>query len=189
MKTATFPEGIFVALVFSFLSSIVFFSLSSLFSTSIVIHLLISGLTFSYILYLLSRSKERVGRIMVITLWFISIISLWFVWPPITLFILGHLITIWLVRSLYFYSSLISSLTDLALNGFSIGFAFLVASHTNSLFLTLWCFFLSQALFVMIPKNIKKSASNKSISFDNDDNFQRSYRAAETAVRQLSTTQ
>ncbi|MFW5450616.1 MAG: hypothetical protein ACKE9I_03360, partial [Methylophagaceae bacterium] len=83
----------------------------------------------------------------------------------------------------------ISSLTDLALNGFSVAFAFLVASHTNSLFLTLWCFFLSQALFVIIPKNIKKSALNKSTSFDNDDNFQHSYRAAETAVRQLSTKQ
>jgi len=186
MKTATFAEGIFFALITSLVSSVLLFSLSSLFSSSVLIHLIISGITLGYILYLLSRSKERIGRVIVVTTWFIGITCLWFAWPPITLFILGHVISIWLIRSLYFYSSLISSLMDLTLNSFSVAIAFAVASHTNSLFLTLWCFFLSQALFVMIPKSISKSTTNTSKHFNNQDDFQQSFRAAEAAVRQLS---
>jgi len=184
MKTTTFLEGVFVALIISFVSSILLLVLSSLFSGSVLIHLLISGMTLAYLVYLLSRSKERIGRVVVITAWLIGVFSLWIAWPPLTLFILGHLISIWLVRSLYFYSSLVSSLMDLALNAFSIAIAFSVASHTNSPFLTLWCFFLTQALFVMIPKSIQSSASDTP---KNEADFQQSYRAAQAAVRQLST--
>lgn len=189
MKTATFAEGILLALLTSLVSSVLLFSLSSLFSSSVLIHLIISGITLGYILYLLSRSKERVGRVIFITTWLIGITCLWFAWPPLTFFILGHVISIWLVRSLYFYSSLVSSLMDLALNCFSVAIAFAVASHTNSLFLTLWCFFLSQALFVMIPKSISKSTRNTSTHLNNHDDFQQSFRVAEAAVQQLSNKQ
>ncbi|NOQ94317.1 MAG: hypothetical protein GQ547_06745 [Methylophaga sp.] len=188
MKQATFFEGVFIALIVGFISSVLLFTLSSFFPTNILIRFLISGISFAYLLYLLTRSNERVGRVSVVTIWFISMTTLWFSWPPITLFILGHLLSIWLVRSLYFYSSLISSFADLALNSISVVIAFVVASHTNSVFLTLWCFFLIQALFVMIPRSIQKSTSNTSTPFNNDD-FQHSYRAAEAAVRQLSTPQ
>ncbi len=187
MKTATFFEGIFVALVLSFISSVVLFTLSSFFPISILIRMIITGITFAYILYLLSRSKECVGRVTVVIVWFIGTTILWFAWPPITLFILGHLTAIWLVRSLYYYSNLLSALSDLALNYFSVAIAFVVAGHTNSMFLTLWCFFLIQALFVLIPKSLnKKSTTNSTTPFKNDDDFQHAYRAAETAVRTLS---
>ena len=189
MKSSSLFEGVFVALISSFIGSVVYFSLSSLFSDSFLIRLLISGLSFGYILYLLSRSKERTGRITVIAVWTISVISLWFIWPSITLFVLMHLIAIWLVRSLYFYSSLFSSIADLVLNGFSVAIAFWAAGHTGSLFLTIWCFFLTQALFVLIPTHIKKTISNTSPSLKNEDEFQHAYRAAEAAVRKLSTNQ
>ena len=185
MKTSTLFEGIIVALVGSFVGSVLYFALSSLFSDSFLIRLLISGLSFGYIVYLLSRSKERIGRITVITVWSVMVIALWLIWPPVTLFILMHLVAIWLVRSLYFYSSLFSSLADLALNGFSDAIALWAASHTGSLFLTIWCFFLTQALFILIPTGIKKTTS----TISNEDDFQHAYRAAETAVRKLSTNQ
>jgi hypothetical protein len=187
MKSSTLFEGIVVALIGSFIGSIIYYALSSLFSDSFLIRLLISGLSFGYILYLLNRSKERIGRITVIAVWSVSVISLWFIWPPITLFILMHVIAIWLVRSLYFYSNLFSSLADLALNGLSIAIAFWAAGHTGSLFLTIWCFFLTQALFVLLPTSIKKSTPDSAMSFKNEDEFQKSYRAAEAAVRKLST--
>lgn len=187
MKTATFFEGVFVALVLSFISSVVLFTLSSIFPINILIRIIITGITFAYILYLLSRSKERIGRIVVIIVWFISMTALWFSWPPITFFILAHLTAIWLIRSLYYYSSLFSAVGDLALNYFSVAVAFVVAGHTNSMFLTLWCFFLIQALFVMLPKSLKKKTTVKSPAcFKSDDEFQHAYRAAEAAVRTLS---
>ena len=185
MKSSTLFEGIFVALISSFVGSVFYFSLSSVFSDSFLIRLLISGLSFGYILYLLSRTNERIGRISVMAIWSVSVITLWFIWPTITVFVLMHLIAIWLVRSLYFYSSLFSSLADLALNGFSVVVALWAASHTGSLFLTIWCFFLTQALFVLLPTSIKKSTPPT--PFKNEDEFQHALRAAETAVHKLST--
>ncbi len=186
MKTATFFEGVFIALLISFISSVLLFTLSSFFPANILIRGLISGISIAYIIYLLSRSHEQVGRIIVMIVLLISIITLWLTWPSITFFILGHMIIIWLVRCLYFYSSLVSSLADLALNGSSLFIALAVASHTDSLFLTLWCFFLIQALFVLIPKNIPKPNSSSSISVNNEEEFQQSFRAAQAAVQQLS---
>ena len=189
MKPSTLFEGIIVALIGSFVGSIIYYALSSLFSDSFLIRLPISSLSFSYILYLLNRSKERIGHITVIAVWTVSVISLWFIWPPITFFILMHAIAIWLVRSLYFYSSLFSSIADLALNGLSIAIAFWVAGHTGSLFLTIWCFFLIQALFVLLPTTMKKPTSSVSMTFKNEDEFHHAYQAAEAAVRKLSANQ
>jgi len=189
MKNATLFEGIIVALIASFVGSVVYFALSSLFADSILIRLLISAITFAYLLYLLSRSKERIGRMTIITLYFVIVIAMWFFWPPISLFILAHLIAIWLVRSIYFYSSLLSSLADLALNSFSVAIAFWVVSHTGSLFLMLWCFFLTQALFVLIPSSIQPENSSDSANIDNDADFQRAYKVAQAAVHKLSSTQ
>jgi len=185
MKSSTLFEGIVVALIGSFVGSVVYFALSSLFSDSLLIRLLISVLNFAYIIYLLKRSRDRIGRITVIAAWSVMTISLWVLWPSITLFILLHLIAVWLIRSLYFYSSIFSSLADLALNGLSIAIAFWAASHTGSLFLTIWCFFLTQSLFVLIPSNIRENTKPTS-SLNNEDKFQYSYRAAEAAVRKLS---
>ena len=52
MKTATFLEGITVALISSFIGSVAYFALSLLFADSVVIRLIISGLSLAYILYL-----------------------------------------------------------------------------------------------------------------------------------------
>ena len=189
MKKATFVEGIFVALISSFIGSVAYFTLSLLFADSIIIRLIISGLSLAYILYLLTRSNEHIGRITVIVLWSIITTTTWFFWPPAIAFIVIHLGAIWLVRSLYFYSSIFSSLADLCLNVLSIAIALWTASHTGSLFLTLWCFFLTQALFVMIPTSIKPSTNNNSSNLNSEDDFQRAYRVAQSAVRKLSTNQ
>lgn len=189
MKTPTLFEGILVAVISSFVGSLGYWILSALFANSLLIKLMISGLTLAYLLYLLSRSKDRVGRVSVVTLWSLMTISLWLFWPSITIFILFNLIAIWLVRSLYFYSSLFSSLADLALNGASVAIALGAASHTGSLFLTLWCFFLSQALFVLIPNTIQQKTTHLFAIIDNDADFNRAYQSAEAAVRKLSINQ
>jgi hypothetical protein len=188
MKNLTFLNGVFVALISSFIGSLAYFILSSLFADNVVIRLVISGLSTAYIFYLLNKSNERLGRIIVVTIWSVITISTWLFWPPAAFFVLIHLVSIWLIRSLYFYSSLFSSLADLALIILGVAVAFWTASHTNSLFLTIWCFFLSQALFVMIPRSMKTSKTKTSINNSAAD-FQHAYRAAESAVRKLSSQQ
>lgn len=187
MKNTTFFDGILVALVTSLVGTAAYYSLSWLLADNIVIRLLISGLGLVYVLYLLNRSNEKIGRITVIAAWSVITIVTWLVWPPAPLFILINLAAIWLIRSLYFYSSLFSSLADLALMATSIAIAFWSGSHTGSLFLTLWCFFLTQALFVFIPSSIK-STKNSSVANKNSD-FKHAFKTAEAAVQKLSTHQ
>jgi hypothetical protein len=188
MKKVRFWEGVVVALIGSAFGSIGFFGLSFLFSEDGAIRLLISGLAIAYIIYLLSRSQERIGRITAILIWFILLVMLWLFYPPLTLFVVFHVLAIWLVRSLYCYASLFSSLADLVLNALSIASAFWALHHTSSLFLTFWCFFLVQALFVYIPTGgIKHPTLDKAAIPNSESDFKRAYQTAEAAVRKLST--
>lgn len=187
MNKVTFWDGVVIALLGSSIGSIGFFALTFLFSEDGAIRLLISGLAFAYILYLLSRSRERIGRITVMSIWFILLVMLWLFYPSLTLFVVFHVLTIWLVRSLYGYASLFAALADLGLNALSITFAFWALHHTGSLFLTLWCFFLAQALFVYIPTGIKRPNSDKAVIPNSESDFKRAYQTAESAVRKLST--
>jgi hypothetical protein len=187
MKKITFWNGVVFALLGSLIGSIGFFALTFLFSEDCAIRLLTSGLALAYILYLLLNSQERTGRITVLGAGIILWIMLWIIYPPLTEFIVLHVLAIWLIRSLYWYASLISSLADLGLNALSIASAFWALHHTGSLFLTFWCFFLVQALFVGIPTGIKNANLANAVIPDSESDFNRAYQTAEAAVRKLST--
>lgn len=188
----SFTQGIIVALVASLIGSITHFTLSGFFSITVIAELLVSGLSLAYILYLLSKSKERIGRVSTVLVWSVITIVLWLSEPALSIFVLINLMMIWLARSLYFYSSLLSSGLDLILTVFSFATAIWAFAHTGSLFLTLWCFFLMQALFIFIPVKIgggqmKDTNANNDQNENIEANFQRAYRDAEAAVRKLST--
>ncbi len=192
MKQPTLKEGIVIALLASFIGSIGYLTLSSLFSDSFVVRFLISSFSFLYLLYLLSRSKERMGRFTTVVIWAIVSLIVWISWPAITLFVLINLSLIWLVRSLYFYSSVLSSLADLLLNAFSMATAVWAFSHTSSLFLAIWCFSLVQALFVLIPHRVAQNPSSKKPSSPPSSShtaeFQQAYHDAKVAVQKLSNS-
>ena len=114
---------------------------------------------------------------------------LWFTHPPLLLYVSLHLGTLWLIRSLYFYSSALSALADLGLNGLGLAAGIWAITHTGSVLLGIWCFFLVQALFVVIPKSIQHKPGATQASHESEDRFQHAYRAAETAVRKLSSNQ
>lgn len=187
MKTVTFWQGVVVALFFSIIGSIGFFALSALFSEDFAVRLLISGLAIAYSLYLLSRSPVRVGRITVLSALLLLLILLWLFYTSLSLFLIFHVLAIWLIRSLYRYAGIFSSLADLGLSALSIASAFWALHHTGSVFLTFWCFFLVQALFVYIPAGLKSKTSENTVIPDSQSNFKHAYQAAETAVRKLSS--
>ena len=184
MKTASFNEGLFIALISSITGSIIYYLLSVFVADSYIFRLLISLGSLAYILYLLSRSQTHVGRASVVGAWMIIAVTIWFYWPPAAVFILVHIAIIWLIRSLYFYSSIVSALADLGLNLLSIAAAFWAAQTTGNLFLSIWCFFLTQALFVVIPKNLLATDKPQVLT---DDRFRNAHRAAQSALGKLST--
>lgn len=187
MKKPTFWEGVVLALLASLAGAIGFFALSLLFAEDVAIRPVISGLAFVYSLYLLSRSGERIGRITVMFLWCILSAAVWLFGPPLTLFLMLNALPIWLIRSLYFYSRLFSSLADLGLCLAGIASAFWALHHTGSLFLTFWCFFLVQTSFVFIPTGNKQTFADEAALSNSEAEFERAYQAAEAAVRKLST--
>ena len=185
MKKATFIEGVGIALISSIVVAVMFFTMSSLFFGDELLRLLIAGVSFFYIIYLFLRSKERTGRITVILVWFVlTVVSLIFV-PSLIMYIGIQLLMIWVLRSLYFYNSIFSSLIDLTLNGISLVAAIWSWSLSGSLFLTFWCFFLVQAFFVFIPKNFITRSNVESVSRADGDKFEHAYHAAEVAVSKL----
>lgn len=189
LKSISFIEGILVAFIVSLTGSVAYLTFSFLLSEDFAVRLLITGLSFLYMLYLLGRSHESIGRPTVVLLWSAMSIILWLLWPPLSLYLIFQLLSIWLIRSIYFYSSLLSVVADLGLTAVSVAIAFWAASHTGSLFLTLWCFFLTQALFVAVPARINSRPGNNKQNMETEADFQRSYRVAEAAVSKLSTYQ
>ena len=193
MKQPGLVEGIAVALLASITGSAVFIILTSVFAGGSVFRLIIAGLGFAYVLYLLSRSQERVGRLTVISVWLIVAACAWLLAPSLLIYISIHLVALWLIRSLYFYSSVLSALTDLGLTGFSLIAAIWAWFSSDSLFLAFWCFFLVQALSVLIPRQWSKASGKRkqsagSVRLADDDHFETAYEAAETALRKLSSS-
>jgi hypothetical protein len=152
-----------------------------------VLRLLIAGIGLAYVAYLLSRSPGRIGRITATAAWLLVAGVLWFTQPPLLLYACLHLGAIWLIRSLCFYSSGLSALADLGLNGLALSAAIWAITRTGSVLLGIWCFFLVQALFVFIPKSVRRIPAIAGDGHMREDRFQRAYRVAESAVRNLSS--
>lgn len=187
MNKPTFWEGVVAALFASIAGAGGFFAFALIFSEAIAIRLVIGGLTFVYALYLLGRSHERVGRVTVLLAVAILSAAVWLFYPPLTLFLIAHVLVLWLIRSLYFHGGLFSSLADLGLCLFGIASAFWAFDRTGSLFMAFWCFFLTQALFVIFSAARPSNSADTVILADGEADFKRAYRAAEAAVRKLST--
>ena len=102
------------------------------------------------------------------------------------IYLLVHVVMIWLVRALYFYSSLLAALADLGLNALAMAAVVWASLQSGSLMLAMWCFFLVQALFVMLPRNMEKSR-NETLATGEVDPFDTARRNAQAALRKLSS--
>jgi hypothetical protein len=90
---------------------------------------------------------------------------------------------LWLVRSLYFHAGTFPALLDMALTALSVCAAAWAVMRSDSLFLAIWCFFLVQAAFVVIPQRLG-TTSKRAAEID-DGRFERARRRADAALRQL----
>ncbi|NNG12322.1 MAG: hypothetical protein HKM88_03625 [Halobacteria archaeon] len=187
MKRPAFMEGVGLALGVSFFASVLFAVLGPVFGGAAVLRLLIAASSLVYVIYLLARSRERVGRVTTLAAWAVVALALWWLEPLLLLYVLAHAGFIWLIRSLYFHSGVISALADLGLTGLGLVAAVWATLQAGSLFLSLWCFFLVQALFVAIPARLGHKPSSGRTEDDTRDRFQHAYRAAEGALRKLTS--
>lgn len=186
MKRPTFFHGVFVAALLGLAGSAFVAAFIPFLGTVTVARLVIPGLALAYLLYLVPRSGERAGRVTTFALWSMMAVTTWLLVPSFAFYLLIHAGAIWLIRSLYFYSGVIPAVMDMTLNGFSVVVALGTLHRTGSVFLAIWSFFLVQALFVAIPATLQKRSRsiNPTISGDGDE-FERSRRQAEAALKQL----
>jgi hypothetical protein len=186
MRRPSVLEGAGVALVASIGGGVLYSVLSTLFVSEFLLRLLIAVTGLLYVLYLLRRSGEKVGRIASLTLWIVSAFIIWLIGLSLPLYLMVHLGLVWLIRSLYYYASMISAIADLGLVIFGIAAALWAVLQTGSLFLSVWCFFLVQALFVFIPGSWKRSRLPGSAVHSEEACFQNAYRTAQAALTRLS---
>lgn len=187
MKRPSFLHGVIVAAVLGFFASAVVATLTPFVGLGAVIRLVIPLLALAYLLYLFSRSRERLGRVTTLTLWGALAVVTWWIAPPLPLYLLIHVGAIWLVRSLYFYSGVMPALMDLGISALSVSATVWAISRSGSVFLATWCFFLVQALFVAIPITIRSRRADSTSAASDNDTFNNAKRNADKALRQLFT--
>ena len=184
MKRPNFIESSIVAFGLSFIASVIFSVMSAFLPTRWLLELIILGLSLGYVVYLLLRSSERIGRVTVFATWCAVGVASWFFSPSVLVLLMVQLGFIWLVRALYYYASVVMALADLVLVGAGVMVALWVLGHTESLFLALWCFFLMQSLFVMLPPGL---SNRTQLTNPSSDSFEQAYAQAKLAIKKLST--
>ena len=187
MSRPSFLEGAGVALVSSIVGGGVMILLLPLFSGALLLAGIAAAIGLGYLLYLLRRTRARVGKVSMLALWAAVTAVTFAVDPPLVLHAVAQLTVVWIARSLFIHDSVLAALADLAVCAASLAAAAWAAHHTGSLALTLWCLMLVQAAFVAIPGTARGTSRGAAMAPRDDDPFQRAHRAAEAALRRLST--
>lgn len=188
----SFGRALGVGFVLSLCGAAALAALAPLIGDGTALRTVIALLGLAYVLELLARSGERTGRIATVAAWALGAGIAASVGLPFAAYVLVHVGLVWFVRSLYYYSSLVPALADFGLALLGTAFAAWAAQRTGGAWLALWCFFLAQAFHVLIPAALDRASTNSPANAEDgftraEDGFTRAQRAAEAAVRRLST--
>ena len=183
MTRPSFLRGAGAALVAAVIGSALFTGLGLLLPGDSTARLLIAGLGAAYMVYLLRSSGHPIGRLATPVLWTAMALALWVAGFSLPLYLAFHIGALWLIRSLYFYSGVLPAVSDLGLTAVGVAAATWAALQTDSVFLTLWTFFLLQALFVAIPERVGGPGNSENTV--QADRFQQAHAAAQAALKKL----
>jgi hypothetical protein len=148
--------------------------------------ILVSVLALGYLVYLLKHSDERTGRVVMVALWLIATLTCTLLDSSLISFLIVQAASIWIIRSLYFHTSVLPALLDLGLVAFGLVATAWAILQTGSAMTAIWCFFLTQSLFVLIPGFADTNDKASSFIPVEADRFQSAHRVALDAVRKLS---
>jgi hypothetical protein len=180
----SFGGSLVAGLVLSVCGAAVLAALGPLVGAGHALRAVIALLGFAYVLYLIGKSGERVGRVATLACWLAAALCASVAQLPFAVYVLVHVGLVWLVRSLYYYSGVLPALADFAVSLLGAAFAVWAAQRSGSAWLSFWCFFLAQSFHVLIPAALAGHAAHDA---DADDAFNRAQRTAEEAIRRLST--
>jgi len=187
-KSISMKESLLLAVIMTLVSTLLVSILGSLFGAELAIKLATTGISLVYMTYLLSRSQCKTGQIAITGIWAaLTLMSMIIVDAPL-IFIGLQVGSLWLVRSLYYYNSILSALGDLLLISAGFTTAAWAWTMTHSLLMSFWSLFLVQALFVLIPKQFNSQGSTTSSQHHRTrDPFEHAHQVAEAALKQWAS--
>lgn len=186
MARGSLLHGVVAAFALSLCGGALLALLGPMVGASSALRAVIALLGLAYLLYTLAGTSARTGRIATVATWLVAAACLWFADVSLGAYVALHAAMLWLARSLHRHSSLLAALADLGLTVLAVAFSAWAIGRTGSVWLALWCFFLVQAFFVLLPASLDVGGL-RSRSPD-DDGFDRAHRAAEAALRRLAET-
>ncbi len=187
MKAPGMLEGIMLAIGASIGGGVLTALLPIVLSEYTSAQILISGLGLGYLIYLLKRSNEHTGRVVMVALWLVASLACMLLESSLLSTLLVQAALIWVVRSLYFQASVLPALLDLGLVALGLLASAWAIMQTGSVITAIWCFFLTQSLFVLIPGFASTQNNANYFNPVEVDRFQSAHRVALDAVRKLST--
>lgn len=178
-------QGIVVAVVLAVAGSVLFAGLTVWFTPHVALRWIATLLAGSYGLYLLASTSQRTGRLVAVVCWCAGAITIAAFVDALALFLIAHTAMIWLLRALYFHGSIVTALADLGLSALALAAAVWAAMSSSSVLLSIWCLFLTQALFVLLARLQPASPIHGHDDGDNAE-FERARRSADAALRRLA---
>lgn len=199
MRRPDFLSAAGMGLLLALAAGLGFAALTPLLAPAAALRVLISALGLLYLLWLLSGTERRAGRLTAVAAWLLLSAVSWLAAPSVLTALILHVALLWLLRSLVRYRSTLPALLDLGVSVGAVAAAAGAAGHTGSLFLTAWSFFLVQAFAVAIPARLPRRRRDgrggerghddhgDECSQVDDDGFEQARRRADAAFRQLIT--
>lgn len=186
MISTHFWQGVGQGLLLSAAGALSFTLLAPLLGQPLALRGLISLLGLAYLALLLRDPRTRIGRSVVLASWLLTVLLLIFLQPRLLDWLLAQTGLIWLVRSLCLHDRLWKAIADAALNGLALVTALACLQYTHNLFLTLWCFFLLQALHPLLSAIQRRPALQPDATAANTDRFELALHHANASLRRLA---
>jgi hypothetical protein len=184
MNSATFLQGVVLAFALAAGAAAFWITGATLLDPASALRLLIAGLGCAYLAYLCTTARRRAGRVTSLLVWVTVTAAAVPLAPSAAVFALLQVALLWLLRVFLQRRCPLSALADLALNAGAVVFAGAALTRTGSVFLTVWSFFLVQALHVVIPRSPSPEHRMRRIHSETD--FAAASRRAEAAIEQLA---
>ena len=187
MSKPSFWRSVLLALALSIVGAVLHSVLAGIFGRGLSLRLVVLAVSAIYVLGLLHASPLRSGRVVAAIAWLVLAGLLLAFNPALVVWLILQTAFIWLLRGLQAYDSPIAAGIDALLCAFALSAAVATAIHSHSLLLTLWSYFLVQALHVFVPRRLQPHSPAPTVAGSDSDDFDSAYRNAEMALRRLST--
>lgn len=180
-ESSGFAEGAGVAFALSLMATLIYRGSTVFLRSGVSVATLFVFLLSLYALYLLKRSNRSAGKPTAV----IAFIGLALLVNSLSLpfaMVAGVLLpAVWVLRCFFYRQGVIDSALDLGLSAAALIAAIVAATATQSIFISVWTFFIVQALHVSIPLlgEAPGRPTNPTQQFDC------AYTSAETAIRQF----